>query len=176
MNAHQKPRSSTSLTVSSLLWSIMTRPGSMSCSSTTVDQLMKILSDETRSSLSWFQINYMKANPDKFQLLCLGKNFDAELKHLNFENATLSATQSVHILGVTIDEKLKYDEHVSNLCKKAGKQLNVLMRLRSKLRQNSQKTGIQPFDYSDKVSSAISLKHSTACLLSYTNLKCGHHI
>ncbi len=102
------------------------------CSSDT-DQLLRILGNETLSALSWFQSNYMKANPEKFQFLCLGRLFPAENKEISIANTNLSATQSIKILGVTIDSQLKYDEHVSSLCKKAGRQLNVLMRLSSKL-------------------------------------------
>ena len=34
-------------------------------------------------------------------------------------------------LGVTIDFKLNFDEHVSNICKKVSRQLNVLKGLES---------------------------------------------
>ena len=33
------------------------------------------------------------------------------------------------VLGVTIDFKLKFDIHISELCKKADRQLNVLKRI-----------------------------------------------
>ena len=102
-----------------------------------IDELIRILGNETLSALSWFHSNYMKANPDKFQFLCLGGKFPEEKKVLNIANTKLSASQSIKILGVTIDNQLKYDEHVSTLCKKAGCQLNVLMRLSSKLCQSS---------------------------------------
>ena len=35
------------------------------------------------------------------------------------------------LLGVHIDRTLSFDEHVSNLCKKAGRKLSVLARLSS---------------------------------------------
>ena len=36
-----------------------------------------------------------------------------------------------NLLGVHIDRILSFDEHVSNLCKKAGRKLSVLARLSS---------------------------------------------
>ena len=35
----------------------------------------------------------------------------------------------VKLLGVTIDFELKFSSHISNICKKASRQLNVLKRL-----------------------------------------------
>ena len=35
----------------------------------------------------------------------------------------------VKLLGVDIDYQLNFDQHISNLCRKAGQQLNVFKRL-----------------------------------------------
>ena len=35
----------------------------------------------------------------------------------------------IKLLGVDIDYQLNFDQHISNLCRKAGQQLNVLKRL-----------------------------------------------
>ena len=35
----------------------------------------------------------------------------------------------VKLLGVDIDYQLNFDQHISNLCRKAGQQLNVLKKL-----------------------------------------------
>ena len=37
------------------------------------------------------------------------------------------------VLGVDIDDKLNFNSHVSNMCNKAGRQLNVLQRLKGSL-------------------------------------------
>ena len=47
---------------------------------------------------------------------------------------TVSKTQIncedvLELLGVDIDYQLNFDQHISNLCRKAGQQLNVLKRL-----------------------------------------------
>ena len=67
----------------------------------------------------------MKVDPDKFQALFLGKNIDGEQKVISLDNAKISGKKTI-----TIDSNLLY---VSNLCKRAGQQLNVLMRLHKKL-------------------------------------------
>ena len=42
------------------------------------------------------------------------------------ENTILESTSSVKVLVVNIDFKLKFNDHVCDMCTKAGRQLNVL--------------------------------------------------
>ena len=48
---------------------------------------------------------------------------------LNIENITTIITKSFVLLGVTTDNKLNFEEHISVLCKKASLQLNAISRL-----------------------------------------------
>jgi hypothetical protein len=41
----------------------------------------------------------------------------------------IKCEKEVKLLGVTIDFLLKFNSHISNICKKASRQLNVLKRL-----------------------------------------------
>ena len=41
--------------------------------------------------------------------------------------------ERMKVLGITIDDKLNFCEHISNVCNKAGRQLNVLQRLKNVL-------------------------------------------
>ena len=42
----------------------------------------------------------------------------------------LNLTDDMTVLGITIDSQLNFNVHVSNMCNKAGRQLNVLQRLK----------------------------------------------
>ena len=44
----------------------------------------------------------------------------------NLEGNQIKCESEVKLSGVTIDSKLKFNEHISNICKKASRQLNVL--------------------------------------------------
>jgi hypothetical protein len=44
----------------------------------------------------------------------------------NLNGINLSCEDEVKLLGVTIDFKLNFNTHISNICKKAAKQLNAL--------------------------------------------------
>ena len=45
------------------------------------------------------------------------------------QRTTVKCENSVKLLRVTIDHMLDFELHVSNICKKAVKQINVLCRL-----------------------------------------------
>jgi hypothetical protein len=71
----------------------------------------------------------MKANPDKFQALVIGKqSFDHKIV-FELKGNRIECEHDVKLLGVTIDYELKFDKHISDICKKASRQLNVLKRI-----------------------------------------------
>ena len=47
----------------------------------------------------------------------------------NLEGNTIKCDDEVKLLGVTFDFKLNFNAHISNVCKKASQQLNVLKRI-----------------------------------------------
>ncbi len=36
----------------------------------------------------------------------------------------------VKLLGIRIDQKLKFDKHIDNLCKNAARQINIMYRIK----------------------------------------------
>ncbi len=65
------------------------------------------------------------------QLLNTPHMFNAKaIKYKKIPGVTLESLKVVKVLGVHIDFKLKFDEHVSVLCSKSSRQINVLARLR----------------------------------------------
>ena len=50
---------------------------------------------------------------------------------ISIQGKTINSEASVKLLGVNIDHKLNFDIHISELCKKAATQLNVLKELKS---------------------------------------------
>ena len=71
----------------------------------------------------------MKANPEKFQAIAVGEQTRNEDITFNLENNVIKCEENVKLLGVTLDFQLNFNTHVSNICKKASKQLNVLKRI-----------------------------------------------
>ena len=90
-----------------------------------LDYLVRCLSDDTQICVDWFMSNGMKANPGKFQAIVSHRSLNPKIT-FRISESNLSSQESVTLLGVKIDRKLSFNEHVTSLCKKAGKQLNVL--------------------------------------------------
>ena len=57
----------------------------------------------------------------------------------------IKTQESVTLLGVTIDYKLSFEEHVSNLCQKASAQLSALKRLGAFMSHQTRKVMVQSF-------------------------------
>ncbi len=49
---------------------------------------------------------------------------------IEINDIKIQCEDEVKLLGITIDDKLKFDKHVDILCKKAAKQLNVMYRFK----------------------------------------------
>ena len=90
-----------------------------------IDELVE---DNTRL-IQWSADNQMKANPGKFQAIAMDKRTHSENICFNLGDNIAKCEDSAKLLGVTIDFKLDFDEHISNVCKKASRQLNVLKRI-----------------------------------------------
>ena len=99
------------------------------------DTLIHTLQKDCTSTLQWFNINQMKANPSKFQAISFGKRGTRDITNFTFENTTIHCEDSVVLLGIAIDHSLTFNTHIANICKKAARQLAVLRRLGHLTRQ-----------------------------------------
>ena len=91
-----------------------------------INVLKKTLEDESNILIKWFKENEMRANPDKFQGIAIGKKSIAENLSFNIGGITLKCENTVKLLGVTIDSLLNFDSHIKNVCIKSSRQINAL--------------------------------------------------
>ena len=77
--------------------------------------------------ISWFETNYMKLNTDKCHLLVSGRKYEHTWIKLN--ESKLWEEQNLKLLGIKIDNQLKFDKHIQDICMKAGRKLSALTRL-----------------------------------------------
>ena len=87
--------------------------------------LKSILENESNILISWFSENLIKANPDKFQAICVGKKPHENIKYFQIGQTNNTCKENVTLFGINIDFMLMFDSHVSAICKKASKQLAV---------------------------------------------------
>ena len=89
----------------------------------------------------------MIVNPDKFQVILLGKrgsdNTNIELK------IELKSTSSVKLLVAHIDNQLNFNNHINKLCKSAENQLYALTRLKSSFGLKKRVVLVNGFIYSN---------------------------
>ena len=90
------------------------------------------LESDLNNVLTWFNIDSLKANPGKFQFMVLGTK-EADSFVLNIGKNKIGSSTEVTLLGVKIDEQLKFKSHIEELCWKAAYKLNALRRIRQYL-------------------------------------------
>ena len=72
----------------------------------------------------------LKFNPGKFQSMIVSPHDVTDKKpELLVNGVVLKPENSVKVLGITIDSRLNFSQHVSKFCTKAARQLNALARI-----------------------------------------------
>ena len=79
--------------------------------------------------IDWFKINSLKANPGKFRFMVLGANKNDSF-NLNVAGTVIPSTSEVKLLGIMIDNELKFKKHINELCRKASYKLHALQRIK----------------------------------------------
>ena len=92
-----------------------------------------------RNATEWFAKMGMHANPDKFHFILFSPT-PSEQQALQLCDGThLMPETEVTVLGVTMDDRLCFSQHISSCCKKAARQLNALARISKHLNINSRR-------------------------------------
>ena len=93
--------------------------------------LKSLLEKSANTAISWFDDNYMKANPAKFQGIVMSpsRNNQVDLEFLLSDGTIIKPSDQVKLLGVNIDNKLNFSYHIKDLSAKCAKQTNVIARL-----------------------------------------------
>ena len=93
--------------------------------------VMQQLEQQSNIALKWFEDNNMKMNSGKCHLFVSGNKHENMWAKIGDDQIWESRT--VKLLGITIDNELKFDEYISNVCKKAQRKLTVLTRIKKYL-------------------------------------------
>ena len=98
-------------------------------SSPSLSVVLNCLEHDITIVLNWFKINSLKANSKKIQFMVLGRKKRFQYKS-KIEDTYIFSKDKVVLLGITIDNKLTFEAHIENLCKKAFHKLWALQRIR----------------------------------------------
>ena len=91
---------------------------------TDLNDLIRELEHDSHLALEWFESNYMKLNTDKCHLILAG----CKHEHIwaKIGNDKIWESKQQRLLGVTLDNKLRFNEHI---LKKEESYLNHLLSL-----------------------------------------------
>ena len=101
-----------------------------------LSSLVATMETDSSKAIDWFNENGMDSNAEKFQFLTLDKK-GVVPSTISVQECTINTSNFIKVLGVTIDGKLNFDEHISKLCSKAAAQVNALKRISKYLCQEN---------------------------------------
>ena len=107
-----------------------------------IERVINNLQDDSNTLVKWFDDNYFRMNTDKCHLLVA--NMDKNV-FANINGDIIYGNKSVKLLGVKIDNKLDFNEHVSNICKKASLKLHALARISNLMDKNKLRNLMKAF-------------------------------
>ena len=84
----------------------------------------------------WFAANKLSLNVEKTQFILFQKprdNTDVENITLEINGKAINGTNFVKFLGVYIDEKMKWNEHISRKCSQISKAIGIMSKLKNML-------------------------------------------
>ena len=122
----------------------------ISCVSSSVNELISELEKEGNIATRWFRDNSMIVNSKKFQAITIDRKTQ---KHnpqkLTIDEKFITSSENVTLLGLEVDSKLNFYEHISKLCNKSAGQLNALCRIRHLKGLEERKILINSFIYAN---------------------------
>ena len=90
-----------------------------------IDKVIKILENDSIWLFQWFSDNQIKANKNE----CLLAINDNEKVSVNIDDIEIENTSSGKLLGIIIDSKLNFKQHLEGIIKKFSRKINVLSRI-----------------------------------------------
>ena len=71
----------------------------------------------------------MILNTEKCHYMCMGKDVEENKTFQILSQQKMINSKEEEILGIKIDRKLSFHQHIKNISKKAGQELNILLRI-----------------------------------------------
>ena len=110
-------------------------------------EVIQKLDIEIQDILNWFKINGLVANPGKFQVMFLG-HFQP-ISTFRIGNISVKVKNQVKLLGIIIDDKLRFNSHVDSKCQNAANKISALRRIRPFISLKTAKTLCNAYIFSN---------------------------
>ena len=103
----------------------------------TINQLEKCIADVS----AWMKKNSLKINEDKTEFIIVHRNKELIRSYsLQVGDNSILLSNSTKILGVSFDQKMTLNQHITNTCKSAYFQIRKINSIRQYLTDNAVKT------------------------------------
>ena len=91
-----------------------------------IETVLQYLRNDVDTLIHWFEIKYFRMNPDKCKLLVTNKGDNVSIE---VDGHNIKGSKSVKLLGITIDNRLNFNDHITTIYKKASLKLHALARV-----------------------------------------------
>ena len=110
--------------------------------------MVRILEKKSDVAIDLLNSNRMIAYPSKLHAI-IYSNKNTKVVDIPIKYKTINSESLVKLLGVKIgvDNKLNFDDHISDICRKSAGQLNTLQRLKAFVGFEERKVVINSFIY-----------------------------
>ena len=99
-----------------------------------IHQVTNLLKCEAQEVSNWYKDNLLEANAKKYQILAIESRTkttsNSNAITLEIEGREITSTENLKILGVNIDDKLEFCDHI-DICKKVSQKIGIFSRLRN---------------------------------------------
>ena len=101
----------------------------LSVYSSLLNSLIDIPTKESQTTIDWLKASHMIVNPKEFQAMLVSKRKNTIPEDLTtyINDVDIKPKNSVKLLGITLDNKLNFENHISSIRKSASCQLNPLI-------------------------------------------------
>ena len=106
-----------------------------------VEDVIESLERASVSLFRWFENNLLKGNADKCHFLV---STSKEVSS-NVNNLKIKSSDCEKLLGVKFDSKLRFDQHITDLCRTASRKINALARVTPFMNLSKRHLLITPF-------------------------------
>ena len=86
-----------------------------------INEVITYYNSQPKRLFIWFSNNQMKGNSDKYHFIISSK----DCSEIKIGNSLTKSSNCNKILGVKIDTKLTFDDHIKDMCRKANSKLCV---------------------------------------------------
>ena len=97
--------------------------------------LIRTISNDAECTLTWYESNYLEANPDKFQCVFMDRKGRVDTS-VPISNVSIDSSPEIKILGITLDSELNFKSYIKSICYRASNQINAMKRIGKYLDSN----------------------------------------